>query len=34
MLNDDALKRSGVIEEGTRYFQEIVSMNTHENMLL
>lgn len=38
VYNDDAPKRSGVIEEGTRYFQEIVTMNVaervDENMLL
>lgn len=27
MFNVDALKRSGVIDEGTRYFEEIVAMN-------
>lgn len=35
--NDDAPKRSGVIEKGTRNFQEIVTMNgarMDENMLL
>jgi hypothetical protein len=32
LFNVDALKRSGGIDVGTHYFEEIVAMN--ENMLL
>lgn len=32
IYNDDAPKRSGVIEKGTRYFQEIVTMNNEVRM--